>query len=352
MMLGFFLFHRWGVGGKHMSASKRFLLASVSSAALALSAPAVKAADLQRPAAIARTDRVDHTWIFWLEGGAQAVAGSDPAVLGFVPGIVTPKRNWGWNGAFGFDYRIDSVWHASGSFRYGQSRTRSAPTSRPVGLFATTTGTPATPIAGTNTATRNETNWVADFMVGRDIGLGANNPQLKLGLRVADIRGKTEGTGAWLVFPTTTSPTVHTRAYQQLNHFFGVGPRLALEGSAQIAGGWFIDYMGGVAGLYSVNRSVEQTVTVSNIGPFARGGFPPICVSGCPVAALSETNGWVLNTDAMIGIGYAFTPYAKVSINYRIDAYFNAMRTFDLNGNVVDVNRIYHGPNVRLTLTY
>jgi hypothetical protein len=58
------------------------------------------------------------------------------------------------------------------------------------------------------------------------------------------------------------------------------------------------------------------------------------------------------NTDAMLGIGYAFTPYAKVSLNYRVDAYFNAMRAFDINGNVVNVNRVYHGPNLRLTLTY
>ncbi len=330
-----------------MGTSKQFLLASVSIAALALSVPAAMGADI----APARQRDVPHTWTFWLEGGAQGVEGIDPAIAGFNPGIVTPKRRWGWDGAFGFDYRIDSVWHASASFRYGQGKRRTTANNGPVGIFATTPTT-ATPIAGKNIATRHETNWVADFMVGRDLGLGTNYPQVKVGLRVADIRGKTEGSAAWNVFPTTTSPTVHTRGYQQINHFFGVGPRLAIEGAAQVAPSWFIDYMGGVAGLYSVNRSVEQTVTVSNIGLFAGAGFPPICLSGCPIAATSETNGFVFNADAMLGIGYAFTPYAKLSVNYRVDAYFNAMRTFDVNGNTVNVNRVYHGPNVRLTFTY
>src|SRR5262249_17312890 len=160
-----------------------------------------------------------------------------------------------WNGAFGFDYRIDAVWHASGSFRYGQNRTRSAGSSAPLGLFSIPTF-PSTSAAivqqairGTNSATRNETNWEADFMLSRDIGLGTNNPQVKVGLRVADLRGKTEGTAAWLVPSTTasTQPNTHSRAYQQINHFFGFGPRLAIEGSAPVGGAWFIDYMGGIA---------------------------------------------------------------------------------------------------------
>jgi hypothetical protein len=337
----------------HMGTSKRFLLASVSIAALALSAPAVMAADLSPP----REREVPHTWTFWLEGGAHAAAGNDAAVAGFNPGFATPNTKWGWSGAFGFDYQVDAVWHASGYFRYGQNRTRStssSPTGRlGIAITPSTSATINRAVPGANTATRNETNWEADFMVGRDIGLGANNPQLKVGLRVADIRGRTEGTAAWLVFPSTPSPTVHTRSYQQINHFLGVGPRLALEGSTPVGGAWSVDYMGGVAGLYAIDRSVEQTVAVSNVGGFASlFGILPNCLAGCPVNATSETNGWVLNADAMLGVGYAFTPYAKLSLNYRVDAYFNAMRTFDVSGNVVNVNRIYHGPNVRLTFTY
>jgi len=334
-----------------MTASKRFLLASVSSAALVLSASAVIAADLTP----ARKRDVPHTWTFWLEGGAQGVAGIDPAVTGFTPGFVTPKRTWGWNGAFGFDYRIDEVWHASGSFRYGQNRTRETGTSPQVGVFGLVTsfGSPFTvAVPGANNATRHETNWTADFMVGRDIGIGANNPQVKVGLRVADIRGRTEGTAAWLPTPVPT-PNNNTHSYQQINHFLGFGPRLAIEGSFPAGGGWFFDYMGGVAGLYSINRSVEQTVVITATSPIpAFIPFPALCLVGCPVSVTSEVNGFLLNADAMLGVGYAFTPYAKLSVNYRVDAYFNAMRTFDANGNVVNVNRVYHGPNVRLTLTY
>jgi hypothetical protein len=342
----------------HMGTSRRFLLASVSIAALALSAPAVMAADLSP----ARERDVPHTWTFWLEGGAQAAAGKDAAVAGFNPGFATTNTKWGWNGAFGLDYQVDAYWHASAYFRYGQNRTRSVGSTSPVGVFrvatstATTAATAAKAIQGANTATRRETNWEADFMVGRDIGLGTSNSQLKVGFRVADIRGVTEGTAAWLVPSTlnSTLPNTHTRSYQQINHFFGFGPRLALEGSAPVGGAWFVDYMGGVAALYSIDRSVEQSVVATTTFP-ANPSFviqPSTCLFGCPVNATSETNGFVFNADAMLGIGYAFTPYAKLSVNYRIDAYFNAMRTFDLNGNAVNVNRIYHGPNARMTFTF
>jgi Legionella pneumophila major outer membrane protein precursor len=181
-----------------------------------------------------------------------------------------------------------------------------------------------------------------------------NNPQLKVGLRVADIRGKTEGTAA---YPVTVASSFtlgvgrQTRAYQQVNHFLGAGPRLALEGSAPVGGGWFVDYMGGVAGLYAIDRSAEQTVVVNTIAPPGQVAIGS-CVAGCPINATSETNGFVFNADAMLGLGYAITSYARLSVNYRVDAYFNAMRTFDLAGNAVNVNRVYHGPNIRLTLTY
>jgi long-subunit fatty acid transport protein len=337
--------------GQHMRASKRLLLASVSGAALALSVPAAMAADL----APARERDVPHTWTFWLEGGAQAAAGSDAVVTGFNPAFATPNNRWGWNGALGFDYRVDQYWHASGAFRYGQNTTHSTNSGQlaQVGIPGIATFAPAA-VAEPNVATRNETNWEADFMVGRDIGLGTNNPQLKVGLRVADIRGRTEGTAA---YPVTVASSFtlgvgrQTRAYEQTNHFLGAGPRLALEGSAPVGGGWFVDYMGGVAGLYAIDRSAEQTVVTNTIAPPGQVAIGS-CVAGCPINATSETNGFVFNADAMLGLGYAITSYARLSVNYRVDAYFNAMRTFDLAGNAVNVNRVYHGPNIRLTLTY
>jgi hypothetical protein len=122
----------------------------------------------------------------------------------------------------------------------------------------------------------------------------------------------------------------------------GAGPRLSVEGSAPVAAAWFVDYMAGVAALYS-HRSAEQTVTTN-------GGA--VCLAGCPASFFSYDDGFVFNADAMLGIGYAFSPNAKISLNYRVDAYFDALRVIDITNNAVNVTRLYHGPGLRLTVNY
>jgi hypothetical protein len=76
------------------------------------------------------------------------------------------------------------------------------------------------------------------------------------------------------------------------------------------------------------------------------------CVAGCPVNASSNKNGFVFNSDAMAGLSYAFTPTARLLLNYRFDGYWNALRGFDANGNLTNLDRFYHGPMARLIVTY
>ena len=335
------------------------LMSSVSLVALSVCGSAVLAADLpaKSPMFTKAAALAANPWTWWVEGGLQGVAGPDTYIAGFTPPFATPAKKWGWSGAVAVDYRVDAYWHVSAAFRYGQNKTRSS-NSNPLALISTAVATPTA--VGTNSADRKETNWVADFMVGRDIGLGLGNSQIKAGLRVAQIRGKTEGSARWDTLATTSgSPTIDggggggavvashvTANYQQTNRFLGIGPRVALEGNAPIAGPWSIDYMGGVAALYA-HRTVDQTVTTSLTGP-----FPPVCLAGCPVAVSSSSDGFVFNPDAMIGLSYAFTRNTRLSLNYRVDAYFNALRVVDSANNTTNVNRIYHGPNLRLTVNY
>jgi hypothetical protein len=70
------------------------------------------------------------------------------------------------------------------------------------------------------------------------------------------------------------------------------------------------------------------------------------------VSFFSYDDGFVFNTDAMLGIGYAFSPNAKISLNYRVDVYFDALRVIDITNNAVNVTRLYHGPSLRLTVQY
>jgi hypothetical protein len=74
----------------------------------------------------------------------------------------------------------------------------------------------------------------------------------------------------------------------------------------------------------------------------------------------------VFNPDAMVGLAYAFSPTMKLAFNYHVDAYFNALRAFGAGGqpppttiglvtvaspgNPTYVDRIYHGPSIRLTV--
>jgi hypothetical protein len=53
--------------------------------------------------------------------------------------------------------------------------------------------------------------------------------------------------------------------------------------------------------------------------------------------------------NAEAGLSYWLNPNLKITASYRFDGYFNAIKTFDANGNLVDVNRFYQGPMLRLT---
>lgn len=323
-----------------MTASRQLLLAGVSSIALAFAAPAAMAADLPVKAPPPVAAAAPSPWTWWVEGGAQGVGG-DPFVPALNPPFDAAPARWGWDIAGGFDYRFDVIWHLSADFRYGSNGPRHFNSSQ---RACASTGIPTcfTPLSGANSATRKETNWVADFMIGRDIGLGLGNSQIQGGVRIAEIRGKTDGVIAWAtLFPP---PATNQSIYSQSNYFFGVGPRVALEGNDPLSGPWSIDYEFGVAGLFA-HRSTSQTAVLT------KAGFPG-CFVSCPINASTSSNGVVFNPDAMLGIAYAISATTKISLNYHVDAYFDALRVYNSAGAPSYTNRIYHGPSLRLTMQY
>jgi opacity protein-like surface antigen len=341
------------------------LLAGVSALAIAAANPeAVQAADMpSRPALATKAPPATFRdrWSWWVEGGASALAG-DPGVAGMT-GFDVDARQWGWEGAIGFSYQqAMSPWIWSAQFRYGQHGSNTA-SNNPIAVFPTNT-TPS-PIAlsypGTNSAARKEHHWAADFMIGRDLGIGGGQHTARFGVRIAEIRGKTSGSARWqniLANPANTCSTpaaaaayclIEQRDYEQKNSFLGVGPRLALDGHFPLHNGWALEYAGGVAALYGRRKS-EQTVNINQIAPTA---IPtPVCVTGCPFATSSSSNnGVVFNLDAMLGFSYAVAQNMSLLVSYRFDGYWNALRGYDSNGNVTNLNRFYHGPMLRLTVT-
>lgn len=331
-----------------MRASKIALLASISGLALQIAAPAALAADLPKKAPVltkAPPAPPPPVWTWWAEGGGSALGG-DPFVAGFnnPPFDLTAKR-WGWQGAAGVDYRLPaSPWHWSADFRYMENGSNSGGGPE----IATFAGTPSPgPITGTNAATRKENNWEADFMVGRDLEIGSP-AQLKFGLRVADIWGQTTGVAAWAFKVGSPVPLAfsQTSNYQQTNKWVGAGPRAAIEGSIPLQGAWSIDYNGGVAALFGHN-SVNQVVGVVTTGPGVS-----TCLSGCPINASSSSNQVVFNADGQAGIAYAFSPNAKLSLNYWVDGYWKVLRSFNASSAATNVDRTYNGPTLKLTVAY
>jgi hypothetical protein len=144
------------------------------------------------------------------------------------------------------------------------------------------------------------------------------------------------------------SPPNQTFNYQQTNKWLGVGPRGAIEGSIPLQGAWSVEYNGGIAALWG-SSSGNQSVTK------VTGGFPgavPVCLTGCPIAANSSANNTVFNADGQVGLAYALGQGAKLSLNYRIDGYWNVLRGFNPAGGGVNLDRVYSGPTVKLTVAY
>ena len=60
----------------------------------------------------------------------------------------------------------------------------------------------------------------------------------------------------------------------------------------------------------------------------------------------------MFNADAQAGIAYAFSQSAKLSLNYRVDGYWNALRAFNSAGSPTNLSRVYSGPTLKLTVAY
>ena len=321
-----------------MPRSRQILLASVSSLALLLSVPTVRAADLSTnpplptkappPPPVVRSP-----WTWWIEGGAQQVAG-DPIVAGLYPTFDARANHWGPTGAIGVTYQYSDLYAFDFDFRIGANRR----TTNSFQFACLGSSSCFTPISGPNSATRKELNWVTDFMLGREIGIGGGPAQIEAGIRIAQIRGTTNGSAAMASSPP---PFTSFDVYTQKNYFFGAGPRVAVDGSVPLTGALSLQYMFGVAGLISY-RSTDQTATFTN-------GSGQGCFSGCALNISTSDNTIVANPDATIGLIYALSHTLSVSLNFHVDTYFAAFKAFNAAGNPVNVDRIYYSPNIRLT---
>jgi hypothetical protein len=238
---------------------------------------------------------------------------------------------------------------------FGSKIDQKMPRQRSGVLLGTTTNTTTSSSSATQ-ASEWESHLVGDLMIGRDMGVGANKPELEFGIRIADLyaaaRASQSSQSNTTINTLTTFYSSHifgeigTRAGSLSSsassssfagwnsRFFGVGPRLAVTGGVPIRGAWSFDYSGGVAALIG-DRSFN--VSMWNMG-------------GPGFSAIYSSTVFVFNADGFAAISYSFTPHLKASLGIRADYYNSALKTYDINtGGLASLDRVYWGPFVRLT---
>ncbi|HUE12247.1 MAG TPA: hypothetical protein VMQ54_14945 [Steroidobacteraceae bacterium] len=258
--------------------------------------------------------------------------------------VFNPKS--GIEGAAGFDYLWpNQPWYFVFDVRYGQTKTATANSSSFHSSIIFPFGTPSFAFAQTTTTadqgTEKESHFVADFMIGRDLGVGSNAPELMIGLRVVDLRATASvtATGQHTFYSSSVTfgphdPTVALAANGAwTSSFFGGGPRVAIAGGVPIIDPWSFDYGAGIAGLIG-NRTFNFVVSGTN-------GF----FSG-------DTNSptGILNVDGSAALSYRITPAFKISAGVRADYYSTPLTTYNIStGAQQNIDRLYWGPFVRLT---
>lgn len=225
----------------------------------------------------------------------------------------------GLGGGLGITYQPAlSPWSFGVNARYGTTEKKSK--------SLAFTSAPST--SGVATDKRKSSHFIVDFTVGRDMGLGltpAGDPMLQLqaGLRFAHLEDKLDEQAIVTFGPPRTLGTSVKRS------FTGFGPRLGVAMSMPVAASLSLDGTAGAALLYG--RATEK-VTLTNAGAVT-GVFK------------NNKNGWIPGIDASLAVAYALNPSAKVSLGYRVEAYFNAYSVaFPAGGDIQDKDFIVHGP--------
>ena len=354
------------------STMRTVLFAGVSTLALTVGAAELRAADLAPvPRAVLKAPPPVQTGVLtvWIEGAAFWTGGDKQRAFGdafstsfgtsfctfgcstndfgaFKPGV-------GWEAAGGADYRFaGSPWHVSFDFRYGRAKSKGQAFHTAFSTFTEGISNEIN-VQAQAFAHQTESHMVADFMIGRDIGLGGilGMSQVKVGVRVADLEARlhidaqvfascnNSGSSCGLGNNSSASAAV---SLDERSRFIGVGPRAAIEGTVPLGGPWAVDYMGGIAVLFG-DRKLDANISGVNSFPeFAHQGLFSFHTQ------ISDSKG-VFNADVSLALAYWFTPRAKLSAGFRFDGYWQALKTFDVTGNITNVDRFYYGPFVRLT---
>jgi len=213
---------------------------------------------------------------------------------------------------------------------------------------------------------------IADFMAGRDVGLGTQstvNSQINFGVRFAQFSSRSKVHHSALPDPhITVIPTglgfhkyksigFHHSYFASLNSersFRGVGPSLSWDASARLSGnddGQEITFDWGVNGALLFGRqkvggSFETTKRLFDGVVYALAR-PPTVTTRNEVPLDRSHSRIVPNLGGFAGVSFKY-PNAKVSLGYRADFFFGAM-----DGGLAkrtSENTSFHGPFAKVSI--
>jgi len=264
-------------------------------------------------------------------GGDSAVYGpheDDPLALS-----LKPKNGWGIGGEVGFQ-PADSPWSLVGRLRYGESNKDDGESN-----YDYASEEPPFSVDASGSANHREQHYIADFEIGRDVGLGTlgddSNIRLIAGVRYAHFKGK----GTFLS-GFTVSGQNGDEGYADVDmkrSFNGIGPRLGFDAMVPLADRFALD--AGVAGALLFGK---QKLSASGVGGFA-GEVEDID------AGRSKTV-LVPNLEASAALSWLVAENAKFSLGYRVDSYFDVYDVGATGGDYENGDRVLHGPFVKISI--
>jgi len=310
--------------------SRGTLLASVSVIAIAVAAQSPARAQTTAPSVSQLTQPLDRGK-FWvaIEGGFSRFDGDGNGDLG-LQYYYSPSNGWlkavdgGWTGALEVGaHPSGSPFDVVGRLRYERAK----------GNSTTSVYYPGYGYYPMNREV-DESHIIADFEVGRDVGIGHNvKARLHAGLRFAHFDTRAE---ASYDFGSGYSFSAFDRST-----FTGLGPRAGLDVSVPLSDKLSLDLKGSGAALFG------RRTSNSFLGGLYPGSYGTY-VYRFGYAASRSKFATVLNTEASAGLTYRFD-HTALTLGYRVDAYWNVVeRSGVLAPGAIDGDRITHGPFARL----
>jgi hypothetical protein len=311
------------------------------------------------PAAAVAADVVDTSqpaparWQVSVEGGYSSWnpldlwwAVQDEAILGTVcdptssgcesQGLDALKLH-GWSGAVELDYRPENSGYDL-LIRGRYDVTNSKDIAQTFGFYSDGASQP-----DGGTATYQETHTGLDFEVGHDVGIGGiGNVRLFAGARYARFHG--QSSFSTYQYESDWNSDGGTRADQhavgEINRTFtGIGPRIGFNGSLPISGIFGLDYAASGALLFGDRATTVSFSTYELQGVKPEGSSKLVMVP---------------NLEASAALTVRPFDNTKLSLGYRIDAYYGVMDTGlpGVEDGPNKQNRVIQGPFAKLTMDF